>query len=488
MGKELEKSKEESIGKSTEEVIEETVEEPIEKSIEKRKKITKGILILFCTLFVIYFGMSKYFMNHFYVGSKINSINVSGKTVEDAKIIMTSELQNYTLKLKKQENKSEQIKASDMGLKYDLDEELEKFKDSQNPFKWISAFFTAKNSKITIEPSYDKKLLKEALDRLDCFDSRNIIEPKNPSFKYVNNNYVIVDEILGDKVDKDILYSHVVDSILKMEGELDLESAGCYIKPKYNSKSQKIIEVKNMLNKYVSSKITYNFGGTKEMLDGSTINKWLKVDENFEIIIDEKKVKDYIDGLSKTYNTVGKTRNFVTSSGNTISIGGGDYGWSINKAKEREFLINAIKNGDTITKEPLYSQTAFAPFKNDIGNTYVEIDIAKQHMWFYKNGSLIVHGDVVTGNVRNNHPTPKGIYRLKYKQKGAVLRGPGYASPVAFWMPFNGGIGIHDASWRGEFGGNIYKTNGSHGCINSPYNVAKAIFDNINANTPVICY
>lgn len=484
MGKELEKAMEESTGKSTEEVIEETVKEPI----EKRKKIVKGIMIFFCILLVIYFGMAKYFMNHFYFGSKINSINVSGKTVEDAKIIMTSELQNYTLKLKERENKSEEIKASDVGLKYNLDEELKRFKDSQNPFKWISAFFTAKNSKITIEPSYDKKLLKERIGKLDFFDSRNIIEPKNPSFKYTNNNYVIIDEILGNKVDKDILYSHVVDSILKMEGELDLESVGCYIKPKYNSKSQKIIETKNMLNKYAASKITYNFGETKEIVDGSIINKWLKVNENFEIIIDEKKVKDYIDGLSKTYNTVGKTRNFVTSSGKTISVGGGDYGWSINKIKEREGLINAIKNGETVTKEPVYSQTAFAPFKNDIGNTYVEIDIAKQHIWFYKNGSLIVQGDVVTGNVRNNHSTPKGIYRLKYKQKGAVLRGSGYASPVTFWMPFNGGIGIHDASWRSVFGGNIYRTNGSHGCINSPYNVAKAIFDNINVNTPVICY
>ena len=55
-------------------------------------------------------------------------------------------------------------------------------------------------------------------------------------------------------------------------------------------------------------------------------------------------------------------------------------------------------------------------------------------------------------------------------------------------MPFNGGIGIHDASWRNKFGGEIYKTGGSHGCVNSPYEVAKAIFDNIEVGTPVVCY
>ena len=335
---------------------------------------------------------------------------------------------------------------------------------------------------------YDKKLLKERVDKLSCFDSSNIIEPKNPSFKYTDNGYVIVDEVDGNKVNKDILYDHVSDAILKEETTIDLESINCYVKPQYTSNSQKIIGIKNMLNKYVFSKITYTFGEHKELLDGSTINKWLTVDENLKVTFDEKEVKNYIDVLSNNYNTIGKRRNFVSSSGNTINIGGGDYGWSINSAKETQALITAIKEGQTITKEPAYNQTALSHGNNDIGNTYVEIDLTKQHLWFYKNGSLIAQGDVVTGNVSANHATPGGIYKLKYKERNAVLRGPGYAAPVTFWMPFNGGIGIHDASWRSEFGGNIYKTDGSHGCINSPYYLAKAIFDNIEAGIPVVCY
>jgi lipoprotein-anchoring transpeptidase ErfK/SrfK len=114
--------------------------------------------------------------------------------------------------------------------------------------------------------------------------------------------------------------------------------------------------------------------------------------------------------------------------------------------------------------------------------------MSKQHLWFYKNGSLIVQGDVVTGNVSENDATPAGIYRLKFKQTNAILRGPDYSAHVDYWMPFNGGIGIHDAGWRSEFGGNIYRTNGSHGCVNSPYYLAKTIFDNIEEGNPVICY
>lgn len=476
------------------ELVEGTKKEPKTESIhliKKHKNNFRGLAISLCILLVIYFGMAKYFVNHFCFGSEINSVDVSGKTVEDAKIVVASQLQEYTLNLKERGGKIEQIKAGDVGLKYSSEEEFKIFKDSQNPFGWVLATFNPKDSKMILELSYDEKLLKERIERLSCLDSSNVIEPKNPSFQYSDNSYVIVDEVIGSKIDKDVLYSHVADAILKGETEIDLESAGAYIKPKYTSKSEKTIEVRDILNKYVSSKINYIFGEGKEYLDGSTINKWLAVDEKtFEVKFDEKKVKDYINALSKTYNTVGKTRSFATSSGTTVNIGGGDYGWLINEAKETQDLMSAIKDGQTITKEPVYSQKAFSLShgNSDIGNTYVELDLRKQHLWFYKNGSLIVRGDVVTGNVRAGHATPKGVYRLKYKQKNAVLRGPDYAVPVTFWMPFNGGIGLHDASWRSVFGGSIYVTNGSHGCVNLPYDVAKKIFNTIDENTPVICY
>lgn len=77
---------------------------------------------------------------------------------------------------------------------------------------------------------------------------------------------------------------------------------------------------------------------------------------------------------------------------------------------------------------------------------------------------------------------------LNYKQENAILRGENYESKVTFWMPFNGNIGIHDASWRYSFGGEIYKGNGSHGCVNAPKYLAKTIFENIEDGTPIICY
>jgi hypothetical protein len=279
----LEKPEEETIEQPVAKLVEETIEQPIAELVEEPeelkeepvveqtevpvkdltkepiKKVVKGIIISVCALLAVYFGMTKYFTNHFYIGSTINSISVSGKSIEDTKEAVAAGILNYTLNLKEREGKNEQIKASDVGLKINSDEELSKLKDKQNPFEWPAAFFTSKNCKMDIGLSYDEKLLKGKVNKLSCLNSDKIIEPQNASFQYDNNNYVIISEVLGNKVDKDVLYYHIVNSMLKGENEIDLELAGCYIKPQYDSKSEKAVEVKNLLNKYISSKITYIF-------------------------------------------------------------------------------------------------------------------------------------------------------------------------------------------------------------------------------------
>ena len=459
------------------------------RPIKKRNKIILGIIISICTLLIIYFGMAIYFMNHFYFGSTINSISISGKSVEDVNKQMASEIQKYQLDIKERGGINEHIRGEKIGLKYDRNFEFKEFKDKQNPYKWISSIFNTKDSKMIVGVIYDADLFKEQVDKLSCFDSSKVIEPKNARYKYTDNGYVIVDEVIGNKGNKDILYNYAIDAVSTGKTTIDLEAINYYVKPLYNSKSPKVVATRDMLNKYVSSKITYTFGEDKEILDGSTINKWFTVDENSEVTFNEKQVEIYMDVFASKYNSVAKTRNFVSSSGKVINVGGGTYGWSINKVKEIQNLSSMIMEGKAITKEPAYYQSAASHEKNDIGNTYVEIDLSRQHLWFYKNGKLITQGDVVTGNGGSDKTrTPVGIYMINYKEKNATLKGENYVSPVDFWMPFIRGIGIHDASWRDKFGGELYKTGGSHGCVNSPYEVAKTIFDNIEVGTPVVCY
>ena len=189
------------------------------------------------------------------------------------------------------------------------------------------------------------------------------------------------------------------------------------------------------------------------------------------------------------------TRTFTSLSGNKISVSGGDYGYAISMDNETEQLIKDLESGKEIKREPKWLMTGFTEYSqtDDIGDTYVEISISKQHLWYFKDGKKIVDCDVVTGN-QNQYDTPKGTYGLTYKERDAVLKGSNadgssYESPVSYWMPFYGNYGMHDAPWRSSFGGTIYQGGGSHGCVNMPVASAKKLFNNLaNQGVPIIVY
>ena len=125
----------------------------------------------------------------------------------------------------------------------------------------------------------------------------------------------------------------------------------------------------------------------------------------------------------------------------------------------------------------------------------MEVDLTNQYMYLFVNGAVVTSGPIVTGKPSAGDATPQGVYSIKYCQRNAVLRGPlqsdgtyEWESPVSFWMPFNGGIGLHDAPWQAAFGGDRYLTHGSHGCVNLQYAVAETTFNNVQAGTPVVCH
>ena len=169
-------------------------------------------------------------------------------------------------------------------------------------------------------------------------------------------------------------------------------------------------------------------------------------------------------------------REFQTTSGRTVSVYGSAYGWQIDQVSEVAQLTQEIQSGTQTTREPVYSMTANAHGYNDIGNTYIEVDLSEQHMYFYQNGEDIFESDIVSGDMRySDRQTPAGIYTIYYKKSPDVLRGKQlangkyeYEQPVTYWMPFNGGIGFHDANWQPYFGGDRFMEGGSHGCINMP--------------------
>lgn len=109
-------------------------------------------------------------------------------------------------------------------------------------------------------------------------------------------------------------------------------------------------------------------------------------------------------------------------------------------------------------------------------------------MYYLEEGEVRLETDVVTGCTNKGMGTPQMVCYIYNKKEDAILRGEGYRAPVNFWVPVYGGIGIHDATWRSQFGGEIYIRDGSHGCINTPLDKMEELFGMIEVGIPVVIY
>ncbi len=120
----------------------------------------------------------------------------------------------------------------------------------------------------------------------------------------------------------------------------------------------------------------------------------------------------------------------------------------------------------------------------DLNGTYVIVDISEQTATLYNNTDPVYSTYVVTGD--DETPSDIGLFDIDSKERNATLTGPGYSVPVSYWMPYNNGEGLHDATWRGAFGGDYYHYDGSHGCVNMPLEAAGVFFENVSVGDKVL--
>ncbi|MBD5088170.1 MAG: L,D-transpeptidase family protein [Clostridiales bacterium] len=450
-----------------------------------------AILIPIGILFLVYLGFAFYFSSHFFYHTTINGIDVSVKKVAEAEDLLSKKISKYILELNGREDLQDFIYAEDVKLTFVSNGEVSTYLSEQNPLLWFLSIWNQTDKELGKCVSLDDDLLDETLHSLVFFQKENITKPKNAYIDYVKDQgYTLVPEILGTTLDQDLLYEHVREAILSGNTKLSLEDF--YKNPKITATTEKLVNLYEKVSLYSGSKITYNFGKKSEVVDHSVIKDWLIINKKkYSVKIDSTKTREFVDYIGRTYNTFGSTRTFKGSNGHTISVSGGDYGWLLNREKETKDLIKLVKKGKSTTRKPAYTQSAVTHGKQDWGNTYVEVNLSVQHLWFYKNGKLIVDSDFVSGNIGRGNGTHTGVYGVTYKTRDAILgenSGADYRSPVSFWMPFNGNEGMHDASWRSKFGGSIYKTNGSHGCVNLPYSAAQKIYNDIEAGVAVVVF
>lgn len=437
-----------------------------------------------------YIHEGKQYETVFFPQTIINGMDASEKTVEQMEELILAGVEDYALTLVERGGETEQITGAEIGLRSEFDGSLEQYLALQNPMEWWSQKDKVTEYQIDTMIVYDDKLLQEKIDSLAMFDPRQVREPEDAYLSdYISGEgYKVLDGDPGNVADKEKVAAAIADAVANLKPELVIEELDAYKKSAVASDDPELNRQADSLNKYVTMKVTYEFGDTQEILDGDTIVGWIITDDDGQVSVSKDGVTAYVKELASAYNTAYQPKHLKTTYGDVVEITKGSYGWRINQEEEADQLYDILLSGVSQSREPVYSQTAASHGETDYGNTYVEINLTAQHLFFYKDGKLVIESDFVSGNERRGDSTPAGAYSLTYKQRNAVLRGATYASPVAFWMPFNGNIGMHDATWRGSFGGSIYKTNGSHGCVNLPPAVAMTIYDNIEKGMPVLCY
>ncbi|MGN0352792.1 MAG: peptidoglycan binding domain-containing protein [Roseburia sp.] len=453
----------------------------------------KWFLIVMAAVIILvlaYVGMAIYFQSHFNFGTTINGVAAGGKNVEKVESLIKKGVKGYTLTLEERNEKTEVVSGEEIALEADFDGEIEALLEKQNGFAWPAAIFQKPSYALETMIVYDEDALEKTIEELDCMQKENQEAPVDASVAdYTEKKgYAVIPAEQGTTINQEIMVQAVKDAVLNLAETLDLEEAECYEKPALDENDKEFQKLVEKLNDCAGVTITYEVGDAKEVLDGSTTSEWLSISDDMEVSIDEEAVAEYVSGLASSYNTCYKAKTLNTSYGSTVTISKSTYGWKVDKEGEAAQILADLEAGEDVTREIVYSQTANSHGENDYGNSYVEINLTAQHLFLYKNGELVVESDFVSGNLAKGNGSPTGVYGITYTEKGATLKGEGYATKVNYWMPFAGNVGMHDATWRDSFGGSIYKRSGSHGCINLPLSAAKTIFENVAANYPVLVY
>ena len=472
-----------------------------------KKKTYKGLKIFGLVMLMIivlggcaYGGISYYFTDRFFEGTWINGVDCSQKTAYEVEQLMAEKLSEYSIEVSSRNIAAQTIRGEDIDYQYMSTGEILQLLKKQKPYEWIRGLYEQKSYTVSENVGYNKTLLQEQLKSLNCAQAENQVEPENAYVAFRDNQFVIVPETEGSKLNIKEAYKLLDAAVEANEASIDFsDNQDAYVSAEVTQDDPALQSALEACNNYTKASITYTFGDQSTTLDGNTIKDWLQFDEKGQLVWDDNSfqqhVADYVAQLAATYDTVGTEREFQATSGRTVYVSSSVYGWKIDQAAETAQLSQEIQSGTQTTREPVYSQTANAYGVNDLGNTYIEVDLSEQHMYYYQDGVNIFESDFVSGNMSYaDRQTHAGIFTLYYKKSPDVLRGGQkgtanyYEQPVQYWMPFDGGIGFHDANWRDDFGGDIYLTSGSHGCINLPPENAAVLYDLIQYDVPIVCF
>lgn len=431
--------------------------------------------------------------NVFFPGSNFNSVDISGKSIDEVITEYEMGILDRAVTVSFADGRDDKvISARDLGIKFD---EFENYVEE--------CFYCAE---LTEEEYYGTPARKDySYDVYNdvsagMLDRTGITEMINEGSVMSHNAYVYVDEKTGEiKEEAEVcggdITSEDLAALLSEAFSENKESVEIgpeyYEKPEIVLGSKELEDQKALLESKKNKEITIFLCGEKTTLKEEELWRILSTKDG---VVDRSALTQYVKKLKGKYDSYYFKRPFTTSSGKELNLEPGNYGWIIDAAGTENAIIAAIESeGDEAKAEATYRAKSARPAHNEIGNTYIEVSIHHQRIWVYVDGECVLNDDVTTGEITTGNPhtiTNCGVFKLSYKTKNVTLRGSDYEEPVSYWMPFDGGIGFHDATWREdwEFGGENYMGNGSHGCINMRLGSAAILYDIIDYDIPIIVW
>jgi len=418
----------------------------------------------------------------FPTGTVICGVDISDLTPQEAKQAVEERISDYSFTLQLGESTFEftnEILHMEIGsLDY---EELLKSCLSESGVKVVDDIFT-----------YDISAVRNLLEVVE----EDAVPAENAylSFCEEEEAFVLMDEKHGTQFDLEAVLRLAENAVLDLQDTLTLGVEEVFYAAEITAESEEAQAALAKANGMLNTTLTYTYQPGTQVLGTQTVDRekirdWLLVEEDgLTVVLDPGPVNEYVTDMYETYSLSNNYSTFVTSRGEEIQLRVPSPGETVDTDALYNSIVENIQNASSGAYDAPYIPED-EDFTADFGGNYVEIDLSGQHLWVYNNGVKVVDTDIVSGCVNTGHATPAGIYTIKAKETERYLIGPDYKSWVNYWMPFNGGIGLHDADgWRWSYGGGIYLYSGSHGCINMPYSAAAKTYENVSVGTYVILY
>ena len=489
---------------------EETEEEPEEKK-KKKKKIPIWQIVVLCLALITaglvgaFLYVASTYKDRFIEGTYINGIYAGNRGAEEIEQEIRQRVEDYSIEVTFRGGAKETIDGKSIGYEYVSSGGVAKLLEEQDTKEWLSGKFGAEKIYTVSEATkYDTEKLSAVLRGLPEMQPGNYLAPTNAFLAIENNTFTIVPETQGNTLIYDELFAKVSQAAAGSALTVDIGAdENAYEKPVVYADNPDLVYQRDDLNGFLQTVITYDLkDGTTRTLDGSTMINWISQDENGMYYVDEgnimANVDAYVTALAAEVDNVRTGVDFQSSALGVIALPTATYGLQIGKNQEVTQLFTEIMERTSTERTPIYSMDYTITLSDlGIGNTYIEIDIPNQHLYYYKDGALMLETDIVSGSEYTT-PTPRGIFYIQNREQNVTLLGPyladgktrSYTTLVKYWLPFDiaNGIGLHDASWRAEFGGDTYLGGGSHGCVNMPEAVVANLFYIVSVGTPVLVF